>query len=108
MAVRAGGRAAVTRYSVREDFGDVALVRAKPETGRTHQIRVHLEFYEHPLVGDERYGDGEANRAARKLGLQRLFLHAQSIAFPDSSGNELHFTSPLADDLEKFLQRLAE
>jgi len=72
-------------------------------TGRTHQIRVHLQFLGFPLAGDERYGDEEENRRAKKFGLPRLFLHAQSIAFPDDSGNELHFTSPLAEDLERFL-----
>ncbi len=54
---------------------------------------------------EDRYGDAEENRRARKFGLKRLFLHAQSIAFPDDSGNELHFTSPLADDLERFLSK---
>jgi 23S rRNA pseudouridine955/2504/2580 synthase len=100
------GKPAQTRVRLSRRFGKYSLLQCSPLTGRTHQIRVHLEFYDHPLLGDERYGDGEANRAARKLGLQRLFLHAQSIAFPDSSGNELHFTSPLADDLEQFLNRL--
>jgi 23S rRNA pseudouridine955/2504/2580 synthase len=74
-------------------------------TGRTHQIRVHLAHLDFPLAGDERYGDEEQNRRAKKFGLKRLFLHAQSIAFPDDSGNELHFTSPLADDLERFLAK---
>ena len=46
-----------------------------------------------------------ANAEAKKLGLKRLFLHAQSIAFPNASGNDLHFTAPLADDLERFLER---
>lgn len=101
------GKPAQTRVRLSRSYGKYSLLQCSPLTGRTHQIRVHLEFYEHPLLGDERYGDGEANRAAKKLGLQRLFLHAQSIAFPDSSGNELHFTSPLADDLEQFLTRLA-
>ncbi|MDA0705380.1 MAG: RluA family pseudouridine synthase [Proteobacteria bacterium] len=102
------GKPAQTRVNLSRKYGKYSLMQCSPLTGRTHQIRVHLEFYEHPLLGDERYGDGEANRAAKKLGLPRLFLHAQSIAFPDSSGNELHFTSPLADDLEQFLQRLAK
>ena len=88
--------------------GKYSLLQCSPVTGRTHQIRVHLEHYDHPLLGDERYGEGEENRAAKKLGLKRLFLHAQSIAFPDNSGNEAHFTSPLADDLEQFLARLAK
>ncbi|MEJ2297840.1 MAG: hypothetical protein P8X94_04915, partial [Woeseiaceae bacterium] len=48
-------------------------------------------------------GDEEANDLARRFGLQRLFLHAQSIAFADASGNDLHFTAPLAPDLEEFL-----
>jgi 23S rRNA pseudouridine955/2504/2580 synthase len=60
----------------------------------------------HPLVIDERYGDKDANRQARKMGLKRLFLHAQSIAFPDKSGNEQHFTAPIPDDLNHFLIKL--
>ena len=84
-------------------YGKYSLLQCAPVTGRTHQIRVHLDHAEHPIVGDERYGDDDANRRARKFGLKRLFLHAQSIAFADDSGNELHFTAPLAEDLEHFL-----
>jgi 23S rRNA pseudouridine955/2504/2580 synthase len=102
------GKPAQTRVSLSRKHGKYSLLQCSPLTGRTHQIRVHLEHYDHPLLGDERYGDGEENRAAKKLGLKRLFLHAQSIAFPDHSGNELHFTAPLADDLEQFLQRVAD
>lgn len=102
------GKPAQTRVQLSRKHGRYSLLLCAPLTGRTHQIRVHLEHYGHPLLGDERYGDSEENRAARKLGLKRLFLHAQSIAFPDQSGNELHFTAPLADDLEQFLQRVAE
>ena len=64
---------------------------------------MHLQSEDHPIVGDDRYGDEAANKAARKFGLPRLFLHAQSIAFADDGGNDLHFTAPLADDLERFL-----
>jgi len=102
------GKPAQTRVQLSRKHGKYSLLQCSPVTGRTHQIRVHLEHYDHPLLGDERYGEGEENRAAKKLGLKRLFLHAQSIAFPDSSGNEAHFTSPLADDLEQFLARLAK
>jgi 23S rRNA pseudouridine955/2504/2580 synthase len=102
------GKPAQTRVNLSRKHGKYSLLQCSPVTGRTHQIRVHLEHYDHPLLGDERYGEGEANKAAKKLGLKRLFLHAQSIAFPDNSGNEHHFTSPLADDLEQFLQRLAK
>jgi 23S rRNA pseudouridine955/2504/2580 synthase len=102
------GKPAQTRVQLSRKHGKYSLLQCSPVTGRTHQIRVHLEHYDHPILGDERYGEGEENRLAKKLGLHRLFLHAQSIAFPDNSGNELHFTSPLADDLEDFLQRLAK
>ena len=81
-------------------------MQCSPLTGRTHQIRVHAQYIGFPLAGDERYGDLDANYQAKKDGLPRPFLPAQSIAFPDDSGNELHFTAPLAADLEKFLQRL--
>jgi 23S rRNA pseudouridine955/2504/2580 synthase len=97
------GKDAQTRVSLSRTYGVYSLLQCAPVTGRTHQIRVHLQHTGHPIVGDERYGDEAVNRQARKLGLQRLFLHAQSIAFADDSGNELHFTAPLADDLEAFL-----
>jgi 23S rRNA pseudouridine955/2504/2580 synthase len=100
------GKPAQTLVRLSRTFGKYSLMQCSPLTGRTHQIRVHLQFTGHPLVGDERYGDDEANRKAKKLGLKRLFLHAQSIAFADDSGNDLHFTAPLADDLEAFLKKL--
>ena len=97
------GKPAQTRVNLSRTYGKYSLLQCAPVTGRTHQIRVHLDHAEHPIVGDERYGDDDANRRARKFGLKRLFLHAQSIAFADDSGNELHFTAPLAEDLEHFL-----
>jgi 23S rRNA pseudouridine955/2504/2580 synthase len=97
------GKPAQTRVSLSRTFGKYSLLLCAPLTGRTHQIRVHLDHAEHPILGDDRYGDDDANRKAKKFGLKRLFLHAQSIAFPDKSGNDLHFTAPLADDLERFL-----
>ncbi|MBT8088971.1 MAG: RluA family pseudouridine synthase [Gammaproteobacteria bacterium] len=97
------GKTAKTRVSLSRTYGIYSLMQCSPVTGRTHQIRVHLAHTEHPIAGDERYGDEEANNEAKKFGLPRLFLHAQSIAFVDDSGNDLHFTSPLPDDLERFL-----
>lgn len=97
------GKPARTRFSLSRGYGHASLVSCSPETGRTHQIRVHAAYVGHPLLGDERYGDPEFNERAAAAGLKRLFLHAQSIAFPDDSGNELHFTAPLADDLQRFL-----
>ncbi|MDH3431748.1 MAG: RluA family pseudouridine synthase [Gammaproteobacteria bacterium] len=105
VVVSSGGKPAQTRVQLSRTFGKYSLLQCTPLTGRTHQIRVHLQYLGFPLAGDERYGDEEENRRAKKFGLKRLFLHAQSIAFPDNSGNELHFTAPLADDLERFLSK---
>jgi len=105
VVVSSGGKSAQTRVQLSRTFGKYSLLQCSPATGRTHQIRVHLQYLEFPLAGDERYGDEEENRKAKKFGLKRLFLHAQSIAFPDDSGNELHFTAPLAEDLEQFLTK---
>ncbi len=105
VVVSGAGKAAQTKMRLSRTFGKYSLLQCQPLTGRTHQIRVHALHMGHPVAGDERYGDPEANAVARKLGLKRLFLHAQSISFPDDSGNDLHFTAPLADDLERFLEK---
>lgn len=103
VVVSSRGKEAQTRVSLSRTYGVYSLLQCAPLTGRTHQIRVHLQHAGHPIVGDERYGDETVNRDARSFGLTRLFLHAQSIAFADDSGNELHFTAPLPADLEAFL-----
>ena len=71
------GRTAVTHVRRLEDLGRFTLADVRLETGRTHQIRVHLESVGHPVVGDRVYGRREAN-----LGLERQFLHASRLAFP--------------------------
>jgi 23S rRNA pseudouridine955/2504/2580 synthase len=106
VVVSKDGKPAQTRFRLSRTYGKYSLLQCQPLTGRTHQIRVHASHMGHPLAGDERYGDAEANARLRKLGLKRLFLHAQSISFPDDSGNERHFTAALADDLQGFLERL--
>ena len=105
VVVSGAGKPAQTRMQLSRTFGKYSLLQCQPLTGRTHQIRVHASHMGHPVAADERYGDPEANTTVRKLGLKRLFLHAQSISFPDDSGNDLHFTAALADDLERFLER---
>lgn len=104
--VSEGGKPAQTRVSLSRGFGRFSLLTCAPITGRTHQIRVHLQYLGHELLGDERYGDADANAQAKKRGLRRLFLHAQSISFPDEGGKERHFTSPLPEDLRAFLDKL--
>ena len=105
VVVSGAGKPACTRIRLSRTFGKLSLLQCQPLTGRTHQIRVHALSAGHPLAGDQRYGDPSVNERARRSGLERLFLHAQSIAFPDEHGNEMHFTSPLAQDLEQFLDK---
>ncbi len=106
--VSADGKPAQTGVRLSRSYGKFSLVQCSPRTGRTHQIRVHLQSVGFPIAGDDRYGDEDANRRLKALGLPRLFLHAQSIAFPDEHGNELHFTAPLPDDLDGFLATLQQ
>jgi len=82
-----------------------SLLEAELLTGRTHQIRVHLAHLRHPVLGDDKYGDFELNKALRKEGLKRMFLHAASLALAHPiSGEPLRLQSPLPSDLERFWQ----
>jgi 23S rRNA pseudouridine1911/1915/1917 synthase len=105
MAVVPGGRRAVTHWRVLDSQPAADLVEATLETGRTHQIRVHLAHLRHPVVGDRAYG-ADPTLAAR-LGLRRPFLHAWRLSFRHpADGRELELTEPLPDDLEAALGRL--
>lgn len=100
VAVRATGRAAQTRFVPIACGEAYSLVEALPDTGRTHQIRVHATHAGHPIAGDTRYGDRERNRQLRALGLRRLALHAAGIAFVHPrTGETLALQAPLPDDL---------
>src|SRR5699024_8124687 len=81
VTVSAEGKAALTRFEPVAPGERASLVRARPATGRTHQIRVHAVHAGHPVAGDERYGDKAANRQLRTAGLKRLALHAASLRF---------------------------
>jgi 23S rRNA pseudouridine1911/1915/1917 synthase len=98
------GRAAATSFEVRRRFARATLVEARPRTGRTHQIRVHLSAVGHPVMGDRRYGGGGED--ARSLGLDRPFLHAWRIAFDHpTTGERLDLEDPLPPELEEALRR---
>ncbi len=105
MAVIEEGRRAVTHYRVLESMGDLTLLELELETGRTHQIRVHLSHIGHPVAGDPVYGKGSRDR--RRLGLERQFLHAWRLSFPHpSDGRQMDFRDGLPEDLQEVLERL--
>lgn len=99
------GKAARTDFAVLERFDGATLVEAKPVTGRTHQIRVHAQQAGHPILGDDKYGDSDANAMAAKNGLKRLFLHAASLQFRLGE-RRLSIEAPLDAKLEAYLDKL--
>lgn len=104
VTVSQAGKAAETLFIRLKTYQDATLVHAAPKTGRTHQIRVHAAWLGHPIVGDERYGESDVNKAFRKHGYKRLFLHAEQLQFNHPvTGKNLHFTAPLPDDLQTLL-----
>ncbi len=109
MAVVAAGRPARTHFRVLERFGDYSLLEVRLETGRTHQIRVHMAYIGHPIAGDPVYGAGRGQRARGELGLQAQALHARELSFRHPvSGEPMHFVAPLPEDMERALGRLRE
>lgn len=104
MAVVRGGRDALTHFTVRERFSEAILLDVQIDTGRTHQIRVHLAFIGNPVVGDPIYGDRQSTRIAAEIGLERQFLHAAVLGFRLPDGKPMRFTAPLADDLRAALR----
>jgi 23S rRNA pseudouridine1911/1915/1917 synthase len=97
MAVVHGGRPSVTHYEVLDATQQMSLLDVGLETGRTHQIRVHLTHLGNPVLGDRTYGG--ANELAKRLGLERPFLHAYRLSFPHPDGGTVDLTDPLPDDL---------
>ncbi|WKJ89978.1 23S rRNA pseudouridine(955/2504/2580) synthase RluC [Methylomonas montana] len=104
VVVSQAGKSAETLFTRLKQYQDVTLVHAAPKTGRTHQIRVHAAWLGHPIVADDRYGDDDTNKAFKKRGYKRLFLHAEQLQFAHPvSGDSLHFTAPLPEDLQELL-----
>jgi 23S rRNA pseudouridine1911/1915/1917 synthase len=107
MAVVPDGRPSVTGYRVRERFPDWTLLDLDLVTGRTHQIRVHLDAIGHPVAGDPVYGTGTSRRGP--AGLERLFLHAWRLELTSpSDGHLIRATAPLPPELTSVLDGLRE
>ncbi|MFC2990663.1 MULTISPECIES: RluA family pseudouridine synthase [Halomonas] len=100
------GKVSRTRFSVREAFARATLVEAEPVTGRTHQIRVHAAHTGQPLLGDDKYASRDSQRLSASLGVARLFLHAESLTFPEpTSGRPVQIKAPLPEELQAVLAR---
>lgn len=94
--VGANGKSAATHYKVLQETAHHSLLELKPETGRTHQLRVHLAHIGHPIVGDPLYGSGAYG--------DRLFLHARSLEITLPNGQRKTFATPLPPEFEEFLR----
>lgn len=100
--VKEGGRDAITDYEVLERFGKYTLVRCKLRTGRTHQIRVHMEYLGYPLVGDPKYSPMKT-----PFGIKGQALHSHTLEFTHPrTGKRMKFEAPLPEDMHKIITRL--
>ncbi|MFN2515933.1 MAG: RluA family pseudouridine synthase [Pyrinomonadaceae bacterium] len=113
MAIVAGGRGALSVYKVRRSYDSFTLLDVELKTGRTHQIRVHLSWLKHPVVGDELYSGGRDNNVqdiqlrAQIRKLNRQFLHAEQLGFRHPrTGEEMRFAAPLPGELVRLLDEL--
>jgi 23S rRNA pseudouridine955/2504/2580 synthase len=109
--IDAKGKQAVSHFhplkNFQKDDFSASLVEVVIETGRTHQIRVHAQYADHPIAQDDKYGDQLFDKLMKENGLNRLFLHAKSITFTNPTTNEIQkVVAPLPIELEDFLNKL--
>jgi len=101
------GKEALSLFQPLQHFADAVLAGIRIFTGRTHQIRVHAAHLKHPVAGDDKYGDREANKRLKAAGLNRMFLHAHRLAFAHpESGLRLELTAPLDEGLQAVIVNL--
>ena len=109
--IDAKGKQAVSHFhplkNFQKDDFSASLVEVVIETGRTHQIRVHAKYADHPIAQDDKYGDRLFDKVMKEKGLNRLFLHAKSVTFTNPTTNEIQkVVAPLPIELEDFLNKL--
>ncbi|MCK4554834.1 RNA pseudouridine synthase [Candidatus Parcubacteria bacterium] len=100
------GRQAITEFEVIKRFINYTLLKVKIKTGRTHQIRVHLAAYGHPVVGDDLYSTKKTKEKNKKLNLGRIFLVANKLSFIDLNGKQKTFKIDLPEELKNFLKKI--
>jgi len=120
MIIHKRGKPSVTDFEVQEEFGKYSFVRFQIHTGRTHQIRVHMQYLSHPIVCDELYGDPtpilisaikrkfklSKNELEERPIMNRLALHAAELHFTDPSGNKYKLEAEMPKDMRALLQQL--
>jgi len=105
VSVKDDGMPAVTKARLVENSSDFSLLELRLMTGRTHQLRVHLAHAGHPILGDDKYGDFELNRALVRQGVKRLMLHARRLAFRHpTSGDSIRLESKIPGDMQRFCE----
>ena len=108
---RPGSRHAITHYDVEAYFNaplPSSLLKIRIETGRTHQIRVHLQAIDHPVLGDPKYGNRKANQEIKEQGLTHQFLHAAELSFRSPTTNKkVSYVAPLPDELDQILKKMS-
>jgi 23S rRNA pseudouridine1911/1915/1917 synthase len=98
------GRHAITEFTVTKRFINYTLLDVKIITGRTHQIRVHLSAYNHPVVGDDLYGTRKTREKNKKLGLDRIYLVCTELEFKDLAGNKQNFKINISKEFKELLK----
>ncbi len=97
---------AETKFNVIKRYVNYSLLNIKISTGRTHQIRVHLGAYGHPIVGDNIYGNKKCKEKNKKINLGRVFLEANYLSFVDLNNNSFEYSLDLPNDLQNFIDNL--
>ncbi len=106
--VHADGQPSHTVFNLLEAWPDFSLLEAELKTGRTHQIRVHLQHLGFPIAGDDKYGDFTLNKQLQKQGLKRMFLHAWRLTLPHPvTGAPLQLQAELPAELQQFVDQLS-
>jgi 23S rRNA pseudouridine1911/1915/1917 synthase len=114
--VKQRGHEAISRWKLEKNWGEVSLVHVVIETGRTHQIRVHMSHLQHPIVGDSTYGGGRRRAQAVRskalqellLQVQRPMLHSRCLGFVHpTKKTQLRFCAPLPDDFSRLLDSIS-
>ena len=100
------GRRAITDFWVEKKFINYTLLKVKIKTGRTHQIRVHMTAYGHPIVGDDLYGTKKTRIKNKKIELGRIFLVARKLSFVNLSGEEQTYEVDMPSELQEFMKKV--